>query len=61
MVFGSLKLIFNLLTVFLRFSQKRQDGFEPIFFLDIGENTCSLHLALKNKAMQPTRPLIVIA
>jgi len=35
-----------------RFSRKRQEGSEPIFFQDLGKNTCLLQLALK--ALHPT-------
>jgi len=38
---------FGIKGAFLRFSRKRQDGFAPIFFQDLRENTCSLQLALK--------------
>jgi len=34
----------------LLFSRKRQDGSAPNFFLDLGENTYSLQLALKSNA-----------
>jgi len=34
----------------VRFFRKRQDGFAPIFFQGLGENTCSLQLVLKSNA-----------
>jgi len=34
----------------LRLSRKQQDGSALNFFQDLGENTCSLQLALKNTA-----------
>jgi len=34
----------------VRFSRKRQDGSAPNYFSGLGENTCSLQLALKNTA-----------
>jgi len=36
--------------LFLRFSQKRQDGSALNFFQDLGENTKSLQPALKSTA-----------
>jgi len=36
---------------FLGFTQKRQDGFTPKIFSGLGENTCSLQLALKSNAL----------
>jgi len=35
----------------VHFSRKRQDGFAPIFFQSLGENTCSLQPALKTNAL----------
>jgi len=34
-----------------RLSRKRQDGSAPNFFQGLGENTCSLQLALKSNAL----------
>jgi len=36
---------------FLYFSRKRQDRSTPTFFQGLGENTCSLQLALKSNAL----------
>jgi len=41
---------FGIKGAFLRFFQKRQDGFAPTFFQGLGENTCLLQLALKSNA-----------
>jgi len=41
---------FGIKGVFLRFSQKRQDGSVPIFFHGLGENICSLQPALNSIA-----------
>jgi len=35
----------------LRFSRKRQDGFAPICFQALVENTCSLQPTLKRNAL----------
>jgi len=32
----------------VRFSRKRKDGSAPIFFQDLGENTCSLQPVFKS-------------
>jgi len=46
-----LTLILQLSVRFLRFSRKRQDGFVPNFFQDLGENTCLLQPALKSNVL----------
>jgi len=42
--------LFGIKDAFLRFSRKRQEGFAPIFFQDLEENTCSFQSALKRNA-----------
>jgi len=42
---------FRIKGAFLRFSRKQQDGSTPKFFQDLGENTCSLQLALISNAL----------
>jgi len=39
---------FGITGAFLRFSRKRQGGSVPMFFQGLGENSCSLQLALKS-------------
>jgi len=41
---------FRIKGTFLRFSRKRQDRSVPNFFHGLGENTCSLQLALKSNS-----------
>jgi len=41
---------FGIKGTFLHFSRKQQDGFVPIFFSALRENTCLLEPALKSNA-----------
>jgi len=45
----------------VRFYLKQQDGTAPIFFQDLGENTCSLQPAFNSKHTRLSRPGLHLA